>query len=143
MKNQVLKTINQDRIKNNLLFFVKLSYNSQYSTPYEEAFNWRNLTFWMHIKKSYLTDGHINGCTALTWDEGELQKMAKVKDGSPGFLYENGGNKEARCFHDGIGYPMDGEFINLADFYAFAVDEGYAKNITAEVVNRILFTPSQ
>lgn len=139
MKDQALSYIPKDKIKDDLLIYFKFASNKGNANQWEDTFDWRNLTFWMHIKRSYLTNNSIDGCIAMTWDYSELQKMAKIQDGSKGFLYKDEGNKEMRCFHNGIGYSLDGKLVKLDDFYAFAVEGPKVINITEEVKKGLLF----
>lgn len=139
MKTQVLSYIPKSKIGNDLLFFIRLSAGTNNSTAWEEAFDWRNITYWMHIKRSYLTEKPIDGCIGMIWDESELQKMARMHEEQRGFLYRDGGNKEIRCFHNSIGYSLDGKFIKLDNLYAFAIDRGNVENITKEIVDKLSF----
>lgn len=140
MQNQALSFIPKDKIKDDLLIFIKFKSDKLGdANQWEDTFDWRNLTFWMHIKRSYLANRSIFGCIALTWDISELQRMAEIEDGIKGFLYKNEGNKEARCFKNGIGYSLDGRFVKLDNLYAFAVEGSKVINITQEVKKMLLF----
>lgn len=135
MKAKVLKNIPFSRVKNNLLFYIKLSIDSNTSTPAEDTLDWRNLIYWMHIRRSHLTDGKMEGCVAITWDENELNKMAAFRDNFSGFLFnDEAGSREAAC----LGQD---KFFYLEDFYAYTINQGELKNITKEVKDKILFTP--
>ena len=125
VQTQVLNSIPPERSKNNMLFFIKLSVGTNYSTPEEEAFNWRNFTYWMHLREKSL-----NGCVAIIWDYPELVSIIKNQEGIRGFLYKVGGNKEALCFDKGVSIPTDGKFFSLDDFYAFTFKDKELVNIT-------------
>lgn len=141
MQNQAFSFIPKDSIKDDLLIFIKFKSNKLGdANQWEDTFDWRNLTFWMHIKRSYLTGGEIDGCIAMTWDFQWLKKMAKIQEGSRGFLYKNEGNQEVRCLRNGVGYSMDGQFIKLDNLYAFAIDGPKVINITEEVKKELLFS---
>lgn len=141
LQNQALSYIPRDKITDDLLIFIKFASNQPGSANrWEDTFDWRNLTFWMHIKRSYLIKGPVDGCIALIWDESEIQKMARIQDGSEGFLYLNEGGKEMRCFNNGVAYSLAGSFLNKDNLYAFAVDESLKViNVTDEVKKKILF----
>lgn len=143
MKSQVLKNIPAEKIRQDLLFYIKLSKGPQQTTPYENAFDWHNLFLWMHIKKSYITDGEVNGCVVLIWGYSELRKMAKVQNQMPGFIYKDGGEKEGMCFKNGEPDSLDGKFFGLDQFYAFSVEGKYVRNITPEIITTLSFTPVQ
>lgn len=140
MQNQAFSYIPKDSIKDDLLIFIKFKSDKLGdANQWEDTFDWRNLTFWLHIKRSYLADGAIDGCIAMTWDFKWLQKMAKIQEGSQGFLYKNEGNQEVRCLRNGVGYSMDGQFIKLDNLYAFAIDKEKVMNITEEVKKNLFF----
>lgn len=145
MQSQTLSYIPRNKLRNDMLFYIKLKSDIiGDANRWEDTFDWRNLTFWMPIKKSYLLDEAIEGCTAMTIDYSELQKMAKVQNGSKGFLYKKGGNKEARCAHKGYTRFLDEYFIKVDDFYAFAISKDLKViNITDEVKNSLIFRGQQ
>lgn len=134
MQNQTVGYIPKDNIKDDIFVYIKFkSPKLGDANQWEDTFDWRNFTFWMPIKKSYITNKSIDGCIAITWDFAELVKMIKVQDGIKGFLYNRDGNKEMNCFRDGKGYTLDGKFVKLDNFYAFSVQESKVINITEEV----------
>lgn len=141
LQNQTLNFINKDRLTHDMLFYIKLkSPIFEDANRWEDIFDWRDLTFWIPIRISYLLSTSIEGCTLLTVDYSELQKMAQIQSGSRGFLYKNGGNKEARCAHNGFNYVLDEKFILLDDFYAFRItDDLRVVNITDEIKNGLIF----
>ncbi len=141
MKAQTLSYISKDKMNGNLLIYIKFK-TEEVEAPnqWEDIFDWRNLTYWLPIEMSYITNNTTNACIALTWDFLELQKMATVQNGSKEFLYRNEGNKEMRCIRNGEGYSLDGKFISLENLYAFAVEGPKVINITDEVKKRLVFS---
>lgn len=129
IQTQVFNNISTEKIKNNMLFYIKLSVGPNYSTPYEEAFNWRNFTYWMYLKKELLIN-NIDGCIAITWEYPELINMIQFRDKIMGFSYMLGGNKEATCYHKGVGFSPEKKFFSIDDFHAFTFEENKLVNIT-------------
>lgn len=141
MKAQALSYISKDKMNDNLLIYIKFKTEGvEAPDQWEDTFDWRNLTFWLPIEMSYVTNNTTSACVALTWDFSELQKMATIQNGSKEFLYRNEGNKEMRCIHNGEGYSLDGKFISLENLYAFAVEGPKVINITDEVKKRLVFS---
>lgn len=141
IKSQTLNYILIDKLENNMLIYFKLtSPIPEVSNLQENTFDWRYLSHWVLINKSYLLNKAVDGCAAVTWDFSELQKMASTNNGSKVFLYSNGPYKEIRCAHKGIVYYLDKETINLDDFYAFRIDDNYKViDITNEVKGNLTF----
>ena len=143
MKSQVLSSIPNKNLKNDLLFFVKLSAGPKYSTPLEDSLDWRNLIYWMHTKRSYLTEQGMNGCVAIIWEVNELQRIAVLQNGEKGFLFSDGANGEASCLNNGLGVSTDKRFYKISDFYAFIIDTMGLRNITYEIIKKLIFIPNQ
>ncbi len=139
MQDQMLSYIPKDKIKDDLIIFFKFKSPTGNANQWEDTFDWRDLSLWFHVRRSYLTNRSVYGCVAVTWDYQEMQKMAETQAGIKGFLYQSGGNKEERCLHDGVGYSMDGKLINIDNFYAFEVDGLNVVDITKQVESKIVF----
>lgn len=139
LRKQVLSYIPQDRIRNNMLFYFKTASGTDIENHLESVFDWKNLTYWMHIKRSYITNEALEGCIAIVWDKLELQKMLNIQEGSKGFLYNAGSSRQARCVHDSIVDPQpNGIFFKLDDFYAFTIEEQNLKDITTQTKDQLL-----
>lgn len=136
MRTQVLNTIPPEKLKNDMLFFFKLSTGSE-PVLEEDIFDWKNLTYWVHLKKGYLTNNIVDGCVGFTQNILQLKKMSTVQDGSKGFLYKDAPYTEARCFHEGIQYSLEDKFISVENFYAFTIEKNKLKNITSDTVHDI------
>lgn len=140
MQQQALKIIPGERLKDDLVILIKFKSGIPASgNQWENTFDWRNLTYWMPVKKSYILDSDINGCTILIWDAKELDKWAKVQNGEKGFLYQNSGAQEMRCFRNGLDYSIDGEFIKADQLFAFAVEGLKVINVTDEIQEGLVF----
>lgn len=140
LKSQAIGHIPKEKIKDDLIFYVKFASASGAANYWEDTFDWRNLIYWMHIKRSYITNDSIDGCIAMTWDFSELEKMATIQDGSKGFLYKNTGNKEMACFRKAIAYSLDGKFIPLDNLFVFRIENSQVIDISNEVKKGIVFT---
>lgn len=139
-QNQVLSYISKDRLENDLIVYLR--FNSGVpggANQWEDTFDWRNLSFWLHNKRSYILKKPAFGCISMIWDIPELQKMAQLQNGTKGFSYKNGGGKEERCLQNGKGYSMDGKFINISDFYAFSIEGPKVVNISQEIEDSLVF----
>lgn len=143
MQNIVVNAIPKERIKNNMLFFIKTPISSEPINKTAEIFGWRDLTYWMHIQRSYLTNKATDSCIAMTWDLMQLQKMATTRNDKKGFIFQNGGNKEAVCLNEGSTIDTAGQFYNLEDFYAYELDKTGLNSITEEMISNLTFIPNQ
>lgn len=140
MQEQTMNYIPRDRLNEDVFVYIKFKSDKfEDANQWEDTFDWRDLTYWMSIKKSYLTNKIIDGCVVLTWDLSVLKKIATIQNGVKGFLYKNEGAQEMRCFHNATGYTLDGKFVNLDNFYAFAIDGPKVINITDEVKKKLVF----
>lgn len=140
MKEQLMSFIPNDRMKNDMLFFINFaSGKTGAANHWEDVFDWRDMGQWIHIKRSYLTNSNINGCIVKIWDKSELQKIAKVQRGIKGFLYKGINNGEAICYKNGTGFNPEGMFFSMNDFYAIAIERRNVKNVTEEITDALSF----
>lgn len=139
MQNQLLNYLSPASLRGDIIFLIHLANGVDNPTPWEEAFDWRHLTVWLHIRKHYLL-GDYTGCTAVIYDIDNLAKMMEKQNGQWGFLYTDDSNKQGQCFLNGKTVGVYGKFFTLNDFLAFKVEGPVVKNITDEIKPRLMIS---
>lgn len=139
MQNQLLNHLSPVSLRGDNIFLIQLENGIDNPTPWEEAFDWRHLTVWLHIRKYYLL-GDYTGCIAEIYDIDNLAKMMERQNGQWGFLYIDDSNKQGQCFINGKAVGVYGKFFTLNDFLAFKIEGPVVKNITDEIKPRLMIS---